>query len=129
VVDEYGGVDGIATLDDVIGELIGITPAPTLPSVDRPLAPGARPAAFTVPGDTPIHEVAARLGIDGWGENPDVVTIGGLIVSNLQRVPTIGEEVTVDGVTIQVEESDLRSIKQVRVEVSRPSEATPGHEA
>ena len=101
LVDEYGGVEGIVTLMDVVDELL----APPAAATD---------GAFEVPGDAPLHEVSARL------RRPEregaAATLSGLIVSKLGRVPTAGEQLDIDGVGLTVLDSDGRVVRWVRVQ-------------
>lgn len=118
VVDEYGGLNGIVTFDDVMDELLGTySVRPEGPPITQAgeAAPPVATSPLVVAGDTAVHEVAARIGRDGWGENPDVVTIAGLIVSRLGRVPDAGEELTIEGVLLRVLSSDGRAVREVEV--------------
>jgi putative hemolysin len=100
LVDEYGGVEGMVTLADVVDELLA-----------GPAA-GAE-GAFEVPGDAPLHEVSARL------RRPErdatAATLSGLIVSKLGRVPVAGEQLTIDGFSLKVLDSDGRVVRRVLV--------------
>jgi CBS domain containing-hemolysin-like protein len=124
VVDEYGGVEGIVTLQDVVDELL----AGLIPSHDGRAPISSAPAAevLQVSGDTPRHELAARLGLPERSTGAGTVTVGGLVISRLGRVPVPGEEVTVDGLTFKVLESDGRVVKSVAVRRSSPPEAAEG---
>ena len=85
--------------------------------------------------DTPAREVVtpevvskvsklARLGLPEWAADGGVVTVGGLAVARLGRVPAPGETVTVDGVTLRVLESDGKVVRALSVE-STPMPAEP----
>jgi putative hemolysin len=101
LVDEYGGVEGIVTLADVVDELLAAPAAGT-------------DGAFEVPGDAPLHEVSARL------RRPEresgAATISGLIVSDLGRVPAAGEQLTIDGVGLKILDSDGKVVRRVLVQ-------------
>jgi CBS domain containing-hemolysin-like protein len=73
-----------------------------------------------VSGDTPRHELAARLGLPERSTGAGTVTVGGLVISRLGRVPVPGEEVTVDGLTFKVLESDGKVVRSVAVRRSGP---------
>jgi magnesium and cobalt exporter, CNNM family len=135
LVDEYGGVEGIVTLQDVVDELLAglarpddratkgalATPSAT---AEGPAEAPAPPAPLEVAGDTPVHELAARLGRPEWAADDGAVTVGGVVVSRLGRVPAAGEEVTVDGVRLRVLDSDGKVVRRLAVEpLSMPADA------
>ena len=109
VVDEYGQVEGIVTLRDVVDELID-------PRGAESRRPGSAEGPFVVSGEMPIHEVATALGRDGWGSSHGVVTIGGLVVARLGHIPSAGEEADVEGIRLRVVEATPRLVKRVSVE-------------
>ena len=135
VVDEYGGVEGIVTLQDVVDELLaGLVGSHDgrEPIVEaRPDAlPGraAPPTRLELAGDTPLHELAARLGLPAeWAPADGVVTVGGLVVARLGRVPVAGEEVEAEGMRLRVLESDARVVRRVAAErvVGPPADEPP----
>jgi CBS domain containing-hemolysin-like protein len=121
LVDEHGGVEGIVTLSDVVDELIGDPKAAdeAVTASTTPASPGGPvPAPLVISGELPIHELAARIGKDRWGDSTDgVVTVGGLVSAELGRIPMPGEEVAIEGVVLRVVEADLRMAKRIEVTV------------
>jgi CBS domain containing-hemolysin-like protein len=131
LVDEYGGVEGIVTLQDVVDELLSELGEPVPPPAaanpaagdTAAIAPGAAaaaPAPFSIPGDTPVHELALRVGRPEWAMDATVTTAGGLVVDLLGRVPAPGEAVEVDGVVLRAKEVDERTVRRVEVTASAP---------
>lgn len=118
VLDEYGGVSGLVTLRDVVDELLGAGEPAAVPpksSDDSEEVKPPTPRAFTVPGDTARHDLAAKLNRDSWGENESAATVGGLLQERLGHVPAVGEEVEVDHVRLRVLEADSRRVLRVLV--------------
>lgn len=114
VVDEFGGTAGVVTLEDIVEELVG----EIQDEHDRPEAGVARQddGSWLVPGRLRIDETERDLGIvlpDG-----DYDSLGGLVMATLERMPHVGDQVTVDGIRLCVEEMDGRAIAQVRVAVA-----------
>jgi CBS domain containing-hemolysin-like protein len=112
VVDEYGGLDGIITLEDVAEELVG----PISDEVDRPEpAPvRERDGAWLVPARLRIDEVADATGIE-LPESPHYDTLSGLVLRRLGRMARVGDEVDVDGVTLRVVAVQRQVPRTVRV--------------
>ncbi|MDQ7030744.1 MAG: hemolysin family protein [Ardenticatenia bacterium] len=117
VMDEYGGVAGMITLDDLIEALFGEfrdeddEPAP-LP-IHR--LPGER--RLRLRGNLPVEELEAALGIH-LPRQGDIHTVGGLILATIKRVPRVGETVSVGSYVFRVEEMDGRRIVAVSMEVT-----------
>ena len=112
VVDEYGGTEGIITLEDVLEELVG----EIQDEFDREVVMMRKlpSGAFEVSGRTPVEDlmrVFPRLG----GGTPSK-TVGGLIMEVTGRVPSPGETIHTEGLKFTVLGSDERQIKRVQVE-------------
>src|SRR3712207_5971044 len=120
VADEYGGTDGIVTLEDLIEEVIG----EIYDEYDAEVAPEDR----ALPGGP--REVDGLLNLDDFYEAtrlrlPDgpYETAAGYVLSVLGRLPELGDTVEVEGRTVRVAELDGRRIS--RLVVSPPAEPEP----
>ncbi len=112
VVDEYGGTDGILTLEDVIEEFIGeIEDEYDEPRPDSPEQPGVE----DVEGLLNRAGVTRLLGIE-LPEGP-FDTLGGFLMAELERVPEAGDAIEALGRRFTVQEMDGRRIERVTVEV------------
>ena len=112
VVDEYGGVEGIVTLEDVLEEIVGeIEDEFTITSAaDLAAAPDG---SWTLNAALPIADVERAVGVAlDYG---DVNTIGGHVYSELGRMPTVGDVVRTGDVSIEVTQVRGRRIHQVRL--------------
>ena len=110
VVDEYGGTAGIATLEDLIEELVGELGD----EHDRQRAGVTRGANESIlfPGmirPDELKEMAISVPDSGAYE-----TVGGYIMHELGRIPKVGDEVTIEGGLLRVERMDGRRIDRVR---------------
>ncbi|MFW6447996.1 MAG: hemolysin family protein [Halobacteriota archaeon] len=111
VVDEFGTVVGLVTLEDlveeVVGEIVGFDEADPVQPTDASTA--------VVRGWATVAYVNETLDLALPMDGP-VVTIGGLLNYQLGRVPDAGETVSVDGVTITVLEATATRVERVRLE-------------
>jgi CBS domain containing-hemolysin-like protein len=110
VVDEYGGTAGVVTLEDLVEEIVG----EVLDEHDRSRAGVVRTAgSVQFPGDLRPDEVLDRAGVRvPEGEVYD--TVGGYIMSVLERIPAVGDEVPLEDGTLSVQRMDGRRIDRVR---------------
>ncbi len=114
VVDEYGDVLGIASLEDVLEEIVGDirdeSDTPVEDFEDR--SDGALVARAAVD----LRRLAARLNVT-WEPGDDVATIGGLLAERLERIPVVGDSIVWHDHVIEVLHADRR---RARVVIIRP---------
>jgi CBS domain containing-hemolysin-like protein len=110
VVDEYGGTAGVVTLEDLVEEIVG----EVLDEHDRRRA-GIVRAADTVsfPAELRPDEVLDRTGIR-IPEDDVYDTVGGFIMSVLERIPVVGDTVEIEDGTLDVQRMDGRRVERVR---------------
>jgi putative hemolysin len=123
VADEYGGTDGIVTLEDLVEELVGDIrdEYDVEERVDRTVH-----GEVEVDGLLNLEDFADEVGFE-LPEGP-YETVAGFVVAELGRLPGVGESVSVDGHTLTVTELDGRRasrIKVVRGVTGSPDEAGP----
>jgi CBS domain containing-hemolysin-like protein len=115
VLDEYGGVSGLVTMEDVLEEIVG----EIVDEYDPAHVEGVRelgPGACEAMGRVHIDEINERLGL-GLPEDADYDTIGGFVFNELGHVPTAGEDLVWHNVRITVLDATRRRIERVRIEV------------
>jgi CBS domain containing-hemolysin-like protein len=117
VVDEFGGTDGLVTLEDLVEEIVGEMQDErdrTLPSSLTANPDGSLDAS----GRTDLDELETRLGVRllEADERDEAETLGGLIFNLVDRVPGRGDVVRhPSGIEFEVLEADPRRIKRVRI--------------
>ncbi|MBT2473615.1 HlyC/CorC family transporter [Microbacterium sp. ISL-103] len=110
VVDEYGGTAGLVTLEDLVEELVG----EVSDEHDRTRAGVVRGRdGIMFPGELRPDELRRRAGVE-VPEGDVYDTVGGFIMSVLERVPSIGDEVELDTGKLQVVRMDGRRVDRIR---------------
>jgi CBS domain containing-hemolysin-like protein len=111
VVDEYGGTAGLVALEDLIEEIVGEIRDEYDEESESITDEGSGVFVFSAKVD--IDEVGDRLGVDI--EREGFETVGGYLLSNLGRVPAVGEKFEIDGLAIEVLEAERRRVHKVRI--------------
>ncbi|MFC7489544.1 MULTISPECIES: hemolysin family protein [unclassified Knoellia] len=111
VVDEYGGTSGVVTLEDLVEEIVG----EVSDEHDRSQTTGRQmtDGSWTVPGLWRPDEVLRRTGIE-IPEGPAYETVAGFVMSELGRVPVVGEVVELPGWRITVIDMEARRVDRLR---------------
>ncbi|MBM4356634.1 MAG: HlyC/CorC family transporter [Deltaproteobacteria bacterium] len=113
VVDEYGGTQGVVTLEDVLEEIVGEI-EDEKDFAERMIAPRAD-GVLVCRGHAEMRKLLRELELD---EKVEVVTVAGFVSEQLRRVPVVGDAVAWKGVTFKVTKANRRHAE--RVEVARP---------
>jgi len=121
VIDEYGGTDGIVSLEDlveiIVGEIEDEHDEAEEPTIER-----AAEGQYVADARTPIEDVRELIGpaFDVGEHDEDVDTIGGLVFSLIDRVPVRGEIINaLEGFEFEVLDADPRRIKRLRIRERR----------
>jgi CBS domain containing-hemolysin-like protein len=124
VVDEYGGTDGLVSIEDLVEEVVGDI-ADEHDVEDEPLIRADPRLGTVADARMPIEELEKHLGLELVPEEleEEIDTLGGLVFSIAGRIPARGELVRhPSGVEFEVLEADPRRIKKLRIHLP-PAEA------
>ena len=112
VVDEYGGIEGLVTLEDLLEEIVG--------EIEDEFSRSQEPRVVPLANGDII--VDARVSLDQLSElleteiqSEDVDTVGGLVYTGLGKIPHLGDTVSYDGLTIEVVSLLGRRIRRLRL--------------
>jgi putative hemolysin len=110
VINEYGGTEGIVTVEDLLEELVG----ELSDEFDRDVADVRREpdGSLVLPGSFPVHDLP-DVGVD-LPEGP-YATVAGLVLDRLGRIPAGGETVTVGDWLLEVLEVDRNTVERLRL--------------
>ena len=117
VVDEYGGTDGLVTIEDLVEEIVGemeeLEDLSSEPQLEK-----RSDTEYDADARLPVEDLEKALGMslldEDWEE--DIDTLGGLVVQLAGRVPGRGEVITHDaGIEFEVVDADPRRLKRLRI--------------
>jgi len=121
VVDEYGGVSGLVTIEDVLEQIVGeIEDEFDFDETEDNILLD-KTGRYRVKAVTEIADFNEYFGTDFSDEEFD--TVGGLVIKRFGRVPKRGESAVLDGFSFQVLRADSRKIHSLMVEKLKPAEA------
>ena len=118
VVDEYGGTEGVATLEDAIEEVVGDIrdEEDEVRSQYTDLGEGA----YLVDGSFPLDEFSDLVGVEL--EDNEHETVAGFFIEHTNKVPQKGDHLTVDGIVFTVEEVDGKRTSSLHVRILKRAE-------
>ena len=117
VVDEYGGTDGLVSIEDLVEEVVGEI-ADEHDVEDEPLIRSDPRLGLVADARTPIEDLEKHLALElvSGEQEEDIDTLGGLVFSIAGRIPARGELVRhPSGIEFEVLEADPRRIKKLRI--------------
>ena len=113
VTDEYGGTDGLITMEDILEEIFGEILDEYDEEEQQILKVG--PSAYVVDARISLEDVAEELKVTL--SDKDVETVGGWVMHLAERIPARGEVIEKDGFRITVLEADKRRLERIRLEM------------
>ncbi len=114
VVDEYGGTEGVVSMDDVIEEIIGDlgsddnNPAEVLYTIRKN-------GEYVFDSKINLEDMDEILNVELADDDDEFETLGGLIYHLMERIPEVGEEVTYKGVWFHIHKVEKNRVTKVRV--------------
>ena len=113
VLDEYGGTEGLVTLEDVLEELVGEIHDEHHHEASQFVQ--REDGSWLVDGGAGVEDLAKRLGIKLDAVPRDYSTVSGLVLAELERIPSTGDTLRWRGVVIEVVDMDGRRIDKLLV--------------
>ncbi|MCU0505043.1 MAG: hemolysin family protein [Chloroflexi bacterium] len=127
VLDEYGGTAGLATIEDLLEEIVGEIQDEY--DVEEPMVVRLSDDEARIDGRADVGDLADTFGIEIELEDEDEYdTVGGLVFHRLGDVPQPGDEVRVGALTLTVESVDGRRVDKVLVVRRRPGDDAPAED-
>lgn len=115
VVDEYGDVQGLVTLEDILEEIVG--DFTTSPVTDNDIIQAQPDGSYLLKGNMPIREINRELAIEL--PTQEASTLNGLIIEQLETLPTVGALVELGGIHIYVESVRKRAVDKARLTITQ----------
>ncbi len=124
VIDEYGSVSGLVTVEDLVEEIVGEIRDEVEPHAKDIVKESVN--SYIVAGQTELAQLADQLGVSIEGH--DYSTVAGLVMAHLGHVPSPGEKVEESGLLFEVLEANQRTVLKVRLRFSSAApRAAPAH--
>jgi putative hemolysin len=113
VIDEYGGVCGLVTVEDILEEIVGEIEDEDIAGEELEEIVQAPDGSYIVSGSTEIGKIERIFAMEI--EDDDFTTIAGLVINEQGKVPDVGERLNIRGLEVEVLDADERRINRLRV--------------
>lgn len=115
VVDEYGVIQGLVTLNDIMSEIVG--DVPSTDGQDQPQAVQREDGSWLLDGMLPVEEFLELFGMEQWEpeERGSYQTLGGFVITNLGRIPAAADYFEWQSMRIEVMDMDGNRVDKVLV--------------
>ena len=114
VVDEYGGVDGLVTIEDLVEEIVGEIQDEHEPDDDAPGITRLNDITAKVDARLPIDDLNDQMDLD-LPEDQDYDTVGGFVFAELGHIPEAGEAFEAHGIKVTVDEAQRTKVLSVGI--------------
>ena len=121
VGDEFGGVDGVITLEDILEEVVGEI-QDEFDSDEKDIEQ-VNENRWKIAGLTPLHELPKELGIDE--DEEEVTSFGGLITQEFGKIPEANESLNLRNLMVTILEADETSVRLAEVRLLQTNQEEP----
>ncbi len=121
VIDEFGGVSGLVTMEDLLEEIVGEIRDEDQAKVSEIIEESSR--SYVVRGGTEVYKLEELTGRKFEGLESS--TVAGLIITWLGRVPAPGEEFDLDGIRVRILDADRKRVHRIRINLPASSDSVP----
>jgi putative hemolysin len=122
VIDEYGGICGLVTVEDILEEIVGEIEDEDIAGEELEEIVETGTGRYDVVGSTEIEKIEDLFDLEI--DSGDFTTIAGLVINEYGKVPATGERINVRGLEVEVLDADERRISRLRIKKAQTENAS-----